>query len=218
MRRLLILSLAAGGLIHCEQQYSATPPPLQPGSLAPASASGGIEALLSPAVTDAGSAAVSSFHALTITLCSSSPQACPPPEGDSPSAAVYRVVYGSGRGVTRTREQALTDLYKELRDRTGAGDRLVAQPHVPGDGGAPNLGGSSTKATTNGSDALADSAQRLLDIVDGVGEVTVDVAHGTGAPECVLSLGRSIAGGGSWQCLIKEPHREQYKSRGGMSF
>jgi hypothetical protein len=212
------IATACLAIFACEQQYSATPPPLPPSSLPPASASGGIEALLSPGVADGGSAVGSSFHALTITLCSSSPQACAPPGAESPGAATYRVVFGSGRGVTRSHEQALTDLYKELRDRTAAGDRLVAEPHVPGDAGAANLGGSSTKATTNSSDALAQSAQRLLDIVDSVGGVTVDVAHGAGAPECIVSLARSIAGGGSWQCLIKEPERERSRGRGGIPF
>jgi hypothetical protein len=198
----IVLALAAAS--GCEQRFSAAPPPLPPGSIPPASSSGGIDALLGPS-TDAG-AVLDVHHALTVTLCSASPQACPAAETGATTDASYLVVFGSGRGVVRSRGQAMADLYKELRDRTGSGERLDAETRIPGDAGRPNGGGGgggASKPGTDSSDPLSACAFQLLDLVDGVGEVTLDVVHGTGTTQCKVSLG----GSGS-RCLVKAPERE----------
>jgi hypothetical protein len=204
---------AVAALCHCEQRFSANPPSSPAESEARESSSASIDALLAPRAADAGAAVTDDAHALVITLCSSGPQACPAAEADASATATYRVVYGSGRGVIRTREQALTDLYRELRDRTAAGERLVARPHAPGDAGA-FVGGSPKNASESGGDALAQSAQRLTDIVDAVGQLTIDVIHESGSG-CTLAL----ADVGTPQCLIKGPERpHDSKGRGGLAF
>jgi hypothetical protein len=199
LRRLALLVLASGGLFGCEERFSANPPPIAPESLPPASSSNAVDALLAPTPLDAGVAAPDSSHALTITLCSSSAQPCP--EAD----ATYRVVFGSGRGAARSRGQAMADLYKELRDRTASGERLDAETHAPGASRGPApVGGGSSKASND--DPIAQCAFQLLDLVDGVGEVTLDVVHGSGSDGCRVSLGRSADGGAS-RCLVKDPER-----------
>jgi hypothetical protein len=221
LARVVIASLAvsaAVAVVACEQRFSASPPVLPPAD--PQAASAGLEALLRPADAGARASAVDDSHAMVITLCASSPAACPgvgsaagadggaPADGES--GAGYHVVFGSGRGVMRTRGQALADLYKELRDRTASGERLAARTHVPaGTGG-------STKAATKDSDALAASASRLLDVVDGVGEVTLDLVHATSG--CILSLAREGGDAGAPQCLIKEPERAKRRGGGGIPF
>ena len=54
--------------------------------------------------------------------------------------ASYRVVFGVGRGASRSRAQTVADLYQELRDRTALGSRLEAEAHAVGDavGAAPS--------------------------------------------------------------------------------
>jgi hypothetical protein len=208
MRRLLLHAVALVGLIGCEQRFSADPP-AGAESFAPASSSSSaIDSLLAPSPTGDASAARDTSHALVVTLCSASPQACPAPEGDASTDGSYHVVFGSGHGAIRSRGQAMADLYKELRDRTKSGEQIDAVPRAPGGAGSPaRLGGGSTsKASEDSSDPIAQCAAHLLDIVDGVGEVSLDVLHSFGSTGCVVSLGRSADGGAS-QCLIKAPER-----------
>ncbi len=130
--------------------------------------------------------------------------------------AMYHVVFGSGRGVLRTREQAMTDLYRELRDRIDAGDRLRVRPRRRADlGGGARGHAPSTTPSTPSSDAVAQSAMRLLDAVDGAGELVVDVNHNARAG-CMLSLEQSVGDGGVSQCLIDEPERPHGRGRGGI--
>jgi hypothetical protein len=187
----------------CEERFSSHPPPLAPESLAPASsANGGIDALFAAAPTDAGAAPVDASHAFTVMLCSASPDPCPASDPD----AGYRVIFGSGRGVVRTRGQAMADLYKELRDRLTGGERLDAETHAPHDGGTGTAGSGPFTKPGSGDDELSQCAFQLLDLVDGVGEVTLDVVHASRG--CRVGLGRS-ADGGALRCLVQEadaPH------------
>src|ERR1700689_3028081 len=104
MNRLVPFAVALVGLFGCEQRFSSDPP-LVPESRTRASSSTYLDALLAP-VTDAGSAVRNSSHAMTITICSSSPELCRALEPDASSDASYLVVFGSGRGVVRSHEQA----------------------------------------------------------------------------------------------------------------
>jgi hypothetical protein len=211
-RRLVLLALAFGGLCGCVERFSANPPPIAPESLPPVTSSNAVAALMAPTPTaaDAGAVAADSSHALTITLCSSSAQPCPGSDADGG----YRVVFGSGRGAVRSRGQAMADLYKELRDRTASGERLDAETRSPGGAGspAPVGGGASSKATGSKDDPISQCAFQLLDLVDGVGEVTLDVVHGSGSHGCQVSLGRSADGGAS-RCLVQEPERPHRMGR-----
>jgi len=204
----LLFVLALASLCGCEERFSANPPPIAPESLPPVSSSNAVDALLAPTATDAGAPAPDLSHALTVTRCSSSAQPCPASDAD----ASYRVVFGSGRGAVRSRGQAMADLYKELRDRTASGERLDAETHAPGDAGghAPVGGGASTKASND--DPIAQCAFQLLDLVDGVGEITLDVLHGAGVHGCQVSLGRA-ADGGALRCLVQEPERTRPAGR-----
>ena len=219
MGRWLISAAAVaslGALPHCEQQFSASPPPLAPES-APAAASAGVlEALLSGPAADAGQAQYEASRAMTVTLCSASSTPCPSPD-DASADGSYRVVFGSGRAEIRSRGQAMTDLYKELRDRVAAGDRLVAIPRTPrGAGGAFSASGAAaTKPGTDGGDATTQGAFHLLDLVDGVGEVTLEVAPRFAATGCLVSLGRPGGDGGVAHCVIPEPERPNRPGRRG---
>jgi hypothetical protein len=212
---LVLLSVIVGSVCHCEQRFTATPPVLAPESVGPVSPA---DASVASTVPGASSPAPDTSHAMSIFLCSVRPEECPAAE-ERALAASYRVVFGSGRGVIRTREQAMTDLYRELRDRMGAGEQLVAHPHLRADAGAGDgLGGRPPKATTPSTDALAESALHLLDVVDGAGELTVDVNHASRSG-CLLSL--ASAGGGAAatsRCLIQEPEQLHSHGKGGISF
>jgi hypothetical protein len=217
----LLAAAALAGLLACEQRFDAHPPPLPSEGLASGSSSVDIEALLAkPASGDAGGAVVEVSHALIVTVCSSSADACPAAEADGSAGEAYRVVFGSGRGVYRSRGQAMADLYNELRNRTASGEHLVARPRASAGGGNPSsvLGASSSKKQDDDSDALASSAQRLLDMADGFGGLAIDVAHGPGAVDCVLALARAAGDGGTSQCLIRAPERPKSRGRGGIGF
>jgi hypothetical protein len=205
--------LAPVALFGCEQRFSADPP-VGPESFAPASSSSSaIDALIAPAPTSAASA-VDVSHALVVTLCSASPKACPPSDADASTEGSYHVVFGSGRGALRSRGQAMADLYKELRDRTKSGEQLDAETHAQGEAGwvPPAAGGPSVTPRSSGDDGdpLAACASHLLDLVDGTGEVSLDVVHGFSKTACTVSLGRSTSDAGAPLCLVKapeQPHR-----------
>jgi hypothetical protein len=200
MPKLSLLLMTLLGVIACEQRYSAEPP-VGAESLGPASSSSSLDALLAPSAGDAGPAVRDTSHALVVTLCSASPKACPA-DADASTDGSYRVVFGS-----------MADLYKELRDRTKSGEQLDAEPHSPGDG-RPTSGGSSTRGGADSSDPIAQVASHLLDLVDGVGEVSLDVVH-FASGGCVVSLGRSAGDGGASQCMIKGPERAHSAGRKG---
>jgi hypothetical protein len=123
--------------------------------------------------------------------------------------ASYKVAFGSGTGALRTRRQAMTDLYREIRERTGWGTQLAVQVHRL-DRPSILTKGPSARPSSSEADALAEAAFQLMDAVDREGEVSIDVApvHGT----CKLSLGSTDSEGGADRCLISEPKPE---GRGG---
>jgi hypothetical protein len=210
----LPLAVLLAGLLGCQQRFSSDA--LTAENFAAPSSSGALDAGLVPSGVDAGAPPLESSHAMTVTSCSSSPQACGAPEADAAARASYRVVFGSGRAEIRSRGQAMADVYQQLRDRTVSGERLDAEPRASGAAEAPAARGVGSAASTNtgGSDPVAEGAFRLLDLVDRTGEVTLDIVHGLGSKGCTVSLGRS-ADGGSSQCLIREPERGQGPDRKG---
>jgi hypothetical protein len=195
------LTIALAGLCGCNEEFAPDPPRAPESVIAE-----------SPSSADAGSVARESSHAMTVTLCSSSPEPCPAIDGD---AAHYRVAFGSGRGATRSRGQAVADLYQELRDRTALGSRLEVEAHAIGDGG----GGSSQSSAepTTSSDPLSSAAARLVDVVDEAGEVTIDVVHGSESSRCLVSVRGEQASGRAPRCLVQAPeqHHSQQPRAGG---
>jgi hypothetical protein len=217
MHRLIRSAVALVSLLGCEQRYSNNPPPLLSESLAPGSSPSAVDALPAAGATDAGPAVLDLSHSMTVTICSSNTQPCRASAGDASQDASYHVVFGSGRGAIRSRGQAMMDLYEELRNRIASGERLDAEAHALGDAGASAvLRGGATSASS--SDPIARCAFDLLDVVDRVGEVTLDVVHGAGSSGCTVSLDRFAADGGAAQCLVKEPEREHAPSGGGLKF
>jgi hypothetical protein len=214
MRLVLVVALAVVGAGACEQRFSSNPPPLAPENLTPAPSSGRVDPILGPSSADPAAVTQNQSHALTVTFCSTGQPMCPASEMDASPEARYRVVFGTGHAEIRSRRQAMTDLYQELRDRTSAGERLDAEARAPGDAGAPAPVGERPKTSTASSDALSQCAFHLLDLVDGVGEVTLDVVRAYGVHDCMVSLGGS-ADGGAGQCLIQEPERSKRPGRGG---
>jgi hypothetical protein len=212
MRRspsLLAVLVVLAALVHCEQRFSAAPPALGAESVAPPAPSGALEALLSPAGADAGPPEAEWSRALTVTLCSASSVPCSVGDAEAPAEGSYRVVSGSGHAEIRSRGQAMADVYKEVRDRTASGERLDAVPHSPrATGGAFAAGsGATTKESGDSSDAIAQCAFHLLDLVDGVGGVTLEVVPRFGATGCLVSVGRPGGDGGIPHCIIPEPER-----------
>jgi hypothetical protein len=160
---------------------------------------------------------------MTITSCASA--------GDSQCAGAiadgstggedrYHVVFGSGRGSVRSRSQATADLYKELRDRTTAGEHLDAELYGRADGGAAEAPvskpGSTLAKAPSGSDPYTACAFRLLTYVDNVGEVRIDVLHDTKTGGCLISLGRRFSTPS--ECLVEEPDRPKRPARTGLDF
>jgi hypothetical protein len=218
MRGFLLFAMALLGLWCCEEHVSSDPPPRAAESVS--SSPDMIDKLLGSGTADAGPVAMDSSHALTVTSCSASPQQCPASEADASAEASYRVVFGSGRGAIRGRGQAMADLYRELRDRTALGEKLGAQPRAPEASDASTVfkGRAPKQASTENSDPIAHCAFQLLDLVDSVGEVTLDVVHGAGSSGCMVSLGKSPGDGGAVQCLVKEPERPRRPGKGGLQF
>jgi hypothetical protein len=211
----LRFAVALAGILACEQRFSSDPP-LVPETPGPSSSSGAIEALLAPSTVKA-SAFQDSSHAMTVTLCSSSPKSCLTSEGDASAEGSYFVVFGSGRGILRSHEQAITDLYQELRNRMAAGEHLDVEPHAPGAASSPIAVADSwtTKANVGSSDPIAQCAVHVFDVVDRVGEVSLDVVHGVGSSGCLVSLSAAAADGGAFQCLVQAPERARNPLPGG---
>ena len=165
-----------------------TPSPL---SLAPSGDAG--------AVADASPAAFDPYHLLTVSLCERDIEGCKR-VNVIPEGAPYRVALGSSGGERRSHDQAIADLYRELRDRTALGARLVARVHrldaAPSDAGkgkssagAGGKGGAGSDSVTT--DVLIDAARQLMDAVDNAGEVTIDTSHDR--PGCKLSFASEAA-------------------------
>ena len=220
MRSWLLPAVTLVGLVGCEQRFSADPQ-LGPEGLAPApSSSSSIDALLASPSTQSASGIQDTSRAMTVTLCSASPQECAT-SGETPALErSYHVVFGSGRGFVRSRGQAKADLYKELRDRTKSGEELDAEPRAIGDGGAPRSAGAdtTTNESADNSDPIAECAAHLLEVVDRAGSVSLDVIHAFGSTGCKVSLGRAAGDAGASFCLVKGPERPEAPKRGGLSF
>jgi hypothetical protein len=214
-RRYWLLTLAMASLWSCNEPYSSHPRVVTPESLSPASSSSGLDALFAPNVADGGPPSRSSYRAMTITRCLSSPTPCLPALGEASLSTSYLVVVGSGHGAVRSRGQATADLYTEMRNRTTNGNRLDAEVQARVDGGAsaPVASGSGAPKNASGGDPLAECAQELLDFVDGAGEVTLDVLHESGSNGCLVSMGRLAADGGASRCLVQEPEHPKGPSR-----
>jgi len=121
---------------------------------------------------------------------------------------MYRVSFGTGSGSVRTREQAVADLYREVRDRTGFGTRLLAVRHhlerrqasleAEDPPASPRVG-------STGSDPLVEAAHSLIGAVDADGQVTLDVAHG--GASCKVLLAARDLDAGARRCLVGEAER-----------
>ena len=217
------LAFAWVALLGCESRYSSTPANAPEVATSDASAKS-IEDLLASMHPDAGpndaQAALETSHAMIVSTCASSTKPCSDSVADA-APSQYFVVFGSGRGVVRSRDQAMTDLYEELRNRIEAGERLDVRSGKASasDASAPREQGQtqpSTATSAGQGETVTHCALRLLRLVDEVGQMTLDVVHGMGDKTCLVSLERSIEGS---TCLIQAPERpHQPGGRGGLSF
>jgi hypothetical protein len=156
---------------------------------------------------DAASTALA-FHTITVTLCARDREACQRAQSSGAGEPTYRVAFGSSVGTLRSREQALADLYREIKSRNGAGTHLAAAPHrlerpLADSGRDP---APAPRPAAGGSDPIVDAAFQLIDAVDTQGAVTLDVAHGR--PDCRLSMATEDADAGPRRrCLLFEESR-----------
>jgi hypothetical protein len=157
-------------------------------------------------VGDAGAVVDATGHAVLVTSCAIDKRGCLLAQPSStPDDATYRVVFGGGAGSIRSRGQAMAELYKEIRDRTGAGGHLSAEPHHIGD---PRPGAEAAKAAPRPrktDDPLVEAAFQLMDAVDHDGELTIDSLPMRSANSCRLALGVEAEDGGSSRCLVNAP-------------
>jgi hypothetical protein len=195
----LVFMIACGGPLPGAE----TPSPL---SLGPSGDAG--------AVSDASPAAFDPYHLLTVSLCERDIEGCKR-VNVIPEGAPYRVALGSSGGERRNRDQAIADLYRELRDRTALGARLVARVHrldvtrsdAGGSKSGRGAGGKGSTATDSvTTDALIDAARQMMDAVDTAGEVTLDTSHEHAG--CKLAFASEAAGrDGTGRCLIRGEDR-----------
>src|SRR5271155_5579106 len=120
----IALSLSLGVLSACEQRYSGDAPANSPSSEPAPASSVGLAAVLASAAGDAGREGLSTTHALIVTNCGWPSSPCAGLEQAAAEAGTYRVVFGSGPASIRSRGQAMSDLYREMRDKASAGLRL----------------------------------------------------------------------------------------------
>jgi hypothetical protein len=116
------------------------------------------------------------------------------------------VSFGTGAGSVRSHEQAVADLYREVRDRTGFGTRLIAVAHridrsSAVSGAVDPL--SPPRPSSRGPDPVVEAAYDLMDAVDTQGQLLLDVGHaGAG---CKLSFAPHDVDAGARRCLLPEP-------------
>jgi hypothetical protein len=206
---LLVLAVPPlAALAACEQRYSGDAPAAAP-SNAPASpdpvSSSGLAAVLALGATDASAVTVSFDHAMIVTNCAWPSHPCAGLESAGPDEGSYRVVFGSGHGSVRSRGQAMSDLYRELRDKTSAGQRLDIEARNPiaGGGVVPPSG----VHPGGGDDPITRASFVVLSLVDNLGEASVDALYNAGADPCVISVGRAVTDAGTPPCLVREPER-----------
>jgi hypothetical protein len=218
-RRCVGLAFAWVALCACESRYSPTPANA-PEMVASDASSNAVEALLAFMHPDAGhddaQVLLDVSHAMILSTCTSNPKPCSDSVGDAAPSGQYFVVFGSGRGVVRSRDQALTDLYEELRNRIEAGERLDVRSARSSDtapSGREHGQAQPSMATSEGKGETASHcALRLLGIADEVGQLTLDVVHGKGDGGCLVTLDVS-------RCLIQAPEKPHRPGgKGGFSF
>ncbi len=152
--------VSALALLECGGGPLPLAQPESQGSLTTASADvarAGDSGSSSADVTDAAARPVEVSHTIAVTLCSKEKDACQQATALQPMEASYKVVFGSGTGAIRTRRQAMTDLYKEIRERTGWGTQLTAQVHRL-DRASTLTKGPSARPSSSEADALAEAA------------------------------------------------------------
>ena len=181
------------------------PPPAEQAPSAPAPPASAMSA-------DPSVGRVRPFHLLTIAHCSREGSECSRAQATAPPGPTYVVAVGAAAGSTRSREQAMADLYRELRDRTAYGSHLVARPrHLgEGEGGAPVADDSNEKTGKSvEGDPLVEAAFALMKIVDREGEVTIDRAPSNGL--CKVALGELEtldASAGVNRCFLSEERHQ----------
>jgi hypothetical protein len=203
----IALAFSLGVLSACEQRYSGDAPANSPSNEPGPASSAGLAAVLGSVPGDAGRVALRTEHAMVVTNCGWPSSPCAGLEQTDAEGGTYRVVFGSGRASIRSRGQAMSDLYRELRDKSSAGLRLDIEARAPsvGDAAAPPIAAPHASRGT-ASDPISQSAFAVLDLVDSVGEADVDEVNVSDADQCVISLGR-MADGGAMQCLVRAPER-----------
>jgi hypothetical protein len=162
-----------------------------------------------PKILDAGMAPARPFHTLTLAQCARAAQDCLRAHGGDSAGPAYLVAFGSGVGSLRTREQAMADLYRELRDRTASGGHLAARPrHLdePEGGALPPPDETEVRrGPPMEKDPLVEAAFELMAVVDREGEVTVDTAPSS--DPCKVALGAPElpdASASTARCFLKE--------------
>jgi hypothetical protein len=142
---------------------------------------------------------------LRVVQCARDVDSCTRPGASEPAPGEgYLVAAGSGRGTLRTREQALTDVYQELRDRTQFGSHLVVRPlrlPVPEAGMLPT-GGEGSPGKPRGGEPLIAAAFRAMATVDAEGGVTVDEDHAPG--NCRVTIAEGDADAGVSSCAFED--------------
>jgi hypothetical protein len=213
------VAFSLGVLGACEQRYSGDAPANSPSSEPPPGSSAGLAAVLASESGDAGGAGLSTVHAMIVTSCGWPSSPCAGLEQGAAEGGSYRVVFGSGHASIRSRGQAMSDLYRELRDKSSAGLRLDIEARAPSVGDAATPAVAAPRASRGtASDPISQSAFAVLDLVDSIGEADVDEVYVSSADQCVISLGR-VADGGAMQCLVRAPDRPKRQPMGtGLSW
>jgi hypothetical protein len=202
--------LALGALGACEQRYSGDAPANVPVNPPATSSSAGFAAVLALDPVEGGTVGLSTSHAMIVTNCGWPTHPCGDMDPNAAADSSYRVTFGSGHASFRSRGQAMSDLYREMRDKTSAGQQLDIEARSPTEGHAspPAPVGAVHRGTS--SDLISQSTFVVLDLVDNIGEADIDFVYGTGSDQCVISLGRAsdkAADGGKGPCLVREPER-----------
>jgi hypothetical protein len=207
--------LAALGLGACEDRMllaDAPPPPLssmprapQQTGADPTASEGSPPANAPPEdVADSGPPTDDSPHMVLITACRIDRRGCLRAQPSPPPAtSAYRVVLGGGGGAVRTRGQAMADLYKEIRDRTEAGEHLAAAPHHVGDPPPEDAQDAPRAHSHAGDDPIVEAAFELMAEVDRDGELTIDSLPRRAPSGCKLALGSLDPDAGSSRCLVE---------------
>jgi len=200
----LVVSACGGPLPGAQAAEFATQP----------TSAGATKAPDAGAIVDSGGAPTA-YHIMTVLRCSLAPTACAEVARPGDLAGSYRVSFGSSPGGVRSREQAVSDLYRELRDRTSLGSRLITASRRPEPITARTEAAEAPthpRPSGGSSDPIVEAAFDLIESVDEAGEVTVDVAHDSSS--CKIALVQAASGvapepgdTGHRRCLLKGAER-----------